>query len=107
MTLTLVTPRRPRYQSFTLEEDAELRRLAAEGLTAREIAVALGTGRDRNTVTGRARLLGVTLARAAVGRKPEGEPDAALRCVRCGILYTTTGAEATEDGRCVWCAAGV
>ena len=106
MTLTPVSERRPRYQSFTPAEDAQLRALAAEGKTAGQIAAALGTQRTRNTVAGRAKLLGVTLAPAPAGRRPDAEPPAAECCPNCKILYSATGKPpAAEDGRCAWCVA--
>ena len=108
MTLTLVSERRPRYQSFTPTEDAQLRALAAEGKPASEIAAALGTGRSRNTISARAGRLGVPLAPAPAGRRPDAEPDEATRCPKCKILYSATGKlPAADDGRCAWCAAGV
>lgn len=54
---------------WTEEDDAALKRLAAEGASAREIGDALGRG--RNSICGRAWRLGITLSGM---KKPGGKP---------------------------------
>ena len=76
---------------FTADEDATLKRLAAEGHTRRQIATAMG--RPYWTIHTRAQLIGVTFTAYA----PDGN-----HCRRCTILLSA--APAGHSDLCGWCA---
>lgn len=76
---------------FTPEEDATLRRLAAEGHTRRQIATAMG--RSYWTIHTRAQMIGITFTAYAPGGH---------HCRRCTILLSA--APAGHGDLCRWCA---
>ena len=89
------------YRFFTPAEDGTLRRMAADGCSTADIAIALG--RQIESVTKRARVLGVAIELRKPGRRPGPQPStpAAPACSRCAILLSA--APPGRDGLCGWC----
>jgi hypothetical protein len=75
---------------FTPDEDATLRRLAAEGHTRRQIATAMG--RQYWTIHTRAQLIGIAFTAYAPGGH---------HCRRCTILLSA--APVGDGDLCGWC----
>ena len=95
MTLTMAyestTQRTGRVgRPFTADEDATLRRLAAEGHTRRQIATAME--RPYWTIHTRAQMKGIAFTAYAAGGH---------HCRRCTILLSA--APVGEEGLCGWC----
>lgn len=72
--------------TWTAEQEAELRRLWAEGLSAGRIAAA--TGRTKNSIIGRAHRLGLPRRESPIPAASSAEGGASKRCARCGVLKT-------------------
>ena len=85
---------------FTPEEDATLRRMAANGYTKRQIATALG--RQYHSIRHRARLLNVDIETDSHAPLASQFDQTIPRCARCTILLSA--APQGGDGLCGWCA---
>lgn len=104
MTLPLVSERTP-VRHFEPEDDAMLTDLARQGMTAPEIARAMG--RAPTSIRRRVAILGITLVKGSAGppMKAMAIPKAApaCHCRRCGILFTSVPLPPV-GGVCAWCA---
>ena len=89
------------YRFFTPAEDGTLRRMAAAGCSTNEIAEAMG--RQVESVTRRARAIGVAIVLRKPGRQPGPQPrtPVAPACSRCHVLLSA--APPGRDGLCGWC----
>jgi len=92
------------YRKWTTEDDEKIRRMAAEGKTAGQVAIALKG--SRNSVIGRASRIGVTFGGTSIRVERKADRDrraheremSALKKA-AGITFIKNGAEIDSDAR--------